>query len=304
MISTTQSSGIVKQEPNALFHKKPKALEVMAERMNVDPTKLLDTLKNTVFKGATNEEMLTLVVVANEYGLNPLLKEMYAFPAKGGGIVPVVGVDGWNKLMNRADNFDGIEFSFEEGQEGKPVSCTATVYLKGRSHPVKITEHYVECVRNTEPWKQMPRRMLRHKALIQACRVGFGFAGIYDEDEAKDQIDESRFDSARPVFQKTPVLEEKKPLAENNLQKDSEITSQSFEKPTVEEVLNTPADGNKTIRINAVCQAQKIEIGDAIAYFKDQQIESFEDVHDRTLESIEKRPSNFASMVRQFRGDK
>ena len=35
----------------------------------------------------------------------------------------------------------------------------------------------------TEPWKRWPRRMLRHKALIQAARIAFGFAGIYDEDE-------------------------------------------------------------------------------------------------------------------------
>jgi len=27
--------------------------------------------------------------------------------------------------------------------------------------------------------------MLRHKALIQAVRVAFGFSGIYDEDEAQ-----------------------------------------------------------------------------------------------------------------------
>jgi hypothetical protein len=28
-------------------------------------------------------------------------------------------------------------------------------------------------------------RMLRHKALIQAARLAFGFSGIYDQDEAE-----------------------------------------------------------------------------------------------------------------------
>jgi hypothetical protein len=32
----------------------------------------------------------------------------------------------------------------------------------------------------------MPKRMLRHKALIQCARVAFGFSGIFDEDEARD----------------------------------------------------------------------------------------------------------------------
>ena len=73
---------------------KPSAMQLMASRCNVDPAKLHQTLKSTVFKGATDEEMLALVVTANTYQLNPLLKEMYAFPKKGGGIVPMVGVDG------------------------------------------------------------------------------------------------------------------------------------------------------------------------------------------------------------------
>jgi hypothetical protein len=45
-----------------------------------------------------------------------------------------------------------------------------------------VTEFLAECKRGTEPWKNMPRRMLRHKALIQCARVAFGFA-LYDDDE-------------------------------------------------------------------------------------------------------------------------
>ena len=72
--------------------KKPSALAAMASRVSVDPDKLMSALKATVFKNASNEELLALVVVANEYGLNPFLKEVYAFPAKGGGIVPVLSL--------------------------------------------------------------------------------------------------------------------------------------------------------------------------------------------------------------------
>lgn len=182
-MNTTTS--VVKRETTPLATK-PRALEVMAARVNVEPAKLMATLQSTCFKGASNEEMLALVVVANEYGLNPFLKEIYAFPKKGGGIVPVVGVDGWIKMVNRAQGFDGVEFEMELDGEGTPVSCTAILYLKDRTRPVKITEYLSECYRETDPWKNMPRRMLRHKALIQAARVAFGFAGINDEDEAID----------------------------------------------------------------------------------------------------------------------
>ena len=140
---------------------KPKALELMAARLHVDPLKMLDTLKATVFKNASAEELLALTVVANEYDLNPFLKEIYAFPAKGGGICPVVSVDGWNKMLVRDPRFDGIEFEISE-DSGDLISCTATVHVKGRSKPVKITEYFSECYRETEPWKKMPRRMLRN----------------------------------------------------------------------------------------------------------------------------------------------
>jgi phage recombination protein Bet len=155
----------------------------MASRFNVEPQKLHETLKNTVFKGASDSEMMTLVVVANEYGLNPLTKEIYAFPAKGGGIVPVVSIDGWIHLANSHPQMDGLDFEFAHDEGGKLVSCTCIIHRKDRSRPVKVTEYLAECRRGTEPWK-MEHRMLRHKALIQCSRVAFGFSGIVDDEEA------------------------------------------------------------------------------------------------------------------------
>jgi phage recombination protein Bet len=163
---------------------KPSALAVMAGKINVDPAKLHATLKATVFKGASDEELLALVVVANTYGLNPLLKELYAFPAKGGGIVPVVSIDGWVSMVNGHPAMDGMQFE-EHSEDGKLVAITCRIWRKDRSRPIEVTEHLSECKRNTEPWK-MEHRMLRHKALMQCARYAFGFSGIVDEDEAAE----------------------------------------------------------------------------------------------------------------------
>lgn len=163
---------------------KVSALVVMAARYDVDPAKLHATLRSTMMKDATDEQVMAFVIVANAYELNPFLKEIHAFPDKRGGIVPVVSVDGWCKLMNRQPNFDGIEFHSVDSENGKPYSVTARIYSKHRSHPVEVTEYFDECYRNTEPWNKCPKRMLRHKALIQSARIAFGFSGIMDEDEA------------------------------------------------------------------------------------------------------------------------
>jgi len=178
---------------------KQSALSVMAGKFSVEPIKLLDTLRATLMPKATNEELLAFVVTANQYDLNPFTKEIYAFPGRSGGITPVVSVDGWIKLMNRHPQFDGIQFRTDD-VDGKPFSVTATIYLKDRSRLVEITEFFSECNRSTEPWKVNPRRMLRHKALIQCARVAFGFSGIVDDEEAVPPQVQVNVTPSRPIF--------------------------------------------------------------------------------------------------------
>lgn len=166
----------------------PTALIELATRMGINAKQAYNTIKETIAPKAKNEELLAFVIVANQYKLNPFLKEIYAFPGKSGGIVPIVGIDGWLKLINTHPQFDGMEVIMsEDGSE-----CTCRIYRKGNSHPTEITEYLSECQQNTQPWKQMPRRMLRHKAIIQCGRVAFGFGGIYDEEEGRAVADTMR----------------------------------------------------------------------------------------------------------------
>ncbi len=159
---------------------KVSVINALATKLECDPAKLMPMLKKTAFATCrTDEEFMSMCMVANTYNLNPILNEIYAFPAKGGHVVPIVGVDGWIKLMNSNPAFDGVEFEEGDGY------CTAKVYRKDRAHPIAATEWLAECVGNTEPWRRWPRRMLRHKAMIQAARIAFGFAGIYDPDEGE-----------------------------------------------------------------------------------------------------------------------
>lgn len=155
----------------------------LAKAFNIpgDTSELVAVLKATAFKGQVSDAQMTaLLVVANQYGLNPWLKEIYAYPDKNNGIVPVVGVDGWSRIINSHAQFDGMDFQQDD------ESCTCTVYRKDRSHPIRVTEWMAECRRaNAGPWQSHPKRMLRHKAMIQCARLAFGFVGIYEQDEAE-----------------------------------------------------------------------------------------------------------------------
>lgn len=172
---------------------------------------LTTTLKATAFKGnATDAQFTALMIVANQYGLNPWTREIYAFPDRQNGIVPVVGVDGWARILNEHPQFDGMEFQMpDDGSE-----CTCIIHRKDRSHPISVTEYFSECRRdNAMPWKTHPKRMLRHKAMIQCARLAFGFVGIYDQDEAERIIEKDV----------TPKQEIKEELSAEQVEKRTEL---------------------------------------------------------------------------------
>lgn len=162
-------------------------IQMMAAKYSMDPVQFANTVKKTAMPGnATTEEFAAFMMVAHEYKLNPLLKEIYAFPKKGGGIAPMVSIDGWVNIINSNDQLEFFNFEMHHDEKGNLFACTCTMKRKDRSAPTVVTEYLSECIRNTEPWK-MKYRMLRHKSLIQAARYCFGLSGIYDEDEARDQ---------------------------------------------------------------------------------------------------------------------
>jgi len=158
----------------------------MASQYNMDPKAFAATVKSTCMPAnASNEEFAAFLMVAKDYGLNPITREIYAFPKKGGGVQPIVGVDGWFNLINSHPQCDGIDFKDEFDGKGNLTAVTCSIYRKDRNRPTMVTEYMDECKRPTEPWQKWPKRMLRHKAAIQCARYAFGFAGIIDPDEAE-----------------------------------------------------------------------------------------------------------------------
>lgn len=165
------------------------ALTQVAKRLSVSETELQSIVLNTVMpnggRGVTNEQFVSFIAVANEYKLNPLVKEIYAFPATGGGIQPIVSIDGWLRIINSHPDFDGMMHEDILDQNGNITAIKCSIFKKNTKHPIVVTEYMAECARQTEPWKKWPARMLRHKATIQCGRYAFGISGIIDPDEAE-----------------------------------------------------------------------------------------------------------------------
>lgn len=192
--------------------KAPSLLARFGARYAVDPSKVLGTLKATCFRGdVTDEQMIALLIVADQYQLNPFTREIYAFPDTHSGIVPVVGVDGWIRIINSNPDLESILFTDGDLDDaGIPVWIECSIKLKSRILPIAIKEYFSECRRDSSPWKSHPRRMLRHKALIQCARIALGFVGIYDPDEAERIANAT---DVTPIAMKPKTKEPKKRIA-------------------------------------------------------------------------------------------
>lgn len=205
----------------------------IASRFGVDTRKFYETLKATAFKqrdgsAPTDEQMMTLLIVAEQYGLNPFTREIYAFPDKQNGIIPVVGVDGWSRIINEHAQYDGVEFVYSDKMirmPGAKVECPewieCVIYRKDRSRPIRIKEFIDEVYREPfkgngskgpytvdGPWQTHTKRQLRHKSLIQCSRVAFGFSGIYDQDEAERIREMEQASAINPAIANLPSPEQ------------------------------------------------------------------------------------------------
>jgi phage recombination protein Bet len=179
------------------------ALTLLAERYSVPAEQLKSTLKDTVIKNATDAQFITFCAVANEYKLNPMTREIFAFPDKRQGIIPIVSTDGWTKLITSHPNYINHTFTYSDETVALEDAKECPVWIEceivkrdtlGNEAKITIREYLDECYRPPfvkdgkkipTPWQSHTKRMLRHKVKIQAGREAFGFGGIYDADEGK-----------------------------------------------------------------------------------------------------------------------
>jgi len=120
----------------------------------------------------SQETCLRLIV---EYRLNPRADEIDLVQFEEGRWQVFITVNGWAKLINAHPAFCGIEFSeASELEEGVPIWMGCAIYRTDRVKPIEVKEYFSEMKTEHAAWQQMPRRMLRHRAMQQCARLAFG----------------------------------------------------------------------------------------------------------------------------------
>ena len=278
-------------------------LTVMAKQVGLDPSKLKKILKATIIRPikadeankieareATDEELTVFLMVANKYHLNPILKEIYAFPdKKSGAIIPIVSTDGWNNLMLSNPKYKTHKYNYSEklvthagarpcpewieciiyrvvtkpilDHEGKAMKDgNGKVSVYREESEVAVREYLDECYRSFKtpgPWQTHTKRMLRHKVKIQAAREALGFSDIYDRDEAERIVEAKESDLAAEVGYKAGVFmpEEKAAIGSGEVvseqQEEDSHTEGELQPPPIEDDDDRDPSEDKAIPVNA-----------------------------------------------------
>jgi phage recombination protein Bet len=130
----------------------------------------------------TQADLERLLCTAKQHNLNPLNREIFMLDS-GSDAPPliIVGVDGWSKIMNSHPQFAGMQFQESaESSGGIPSWMECEIYRHDRVVPLKVREYFEEARSDQMVWITHPRRMLRHKCMVQCARIAFGLSGIVD----------------------------------------------------------------------------------------------------------------------------
>jgi hypothetical protein len=118
---------------------------------------------------------LNALRLINKHGLDPFADEISIHQYEDGHWQAFITIDGWSKLINSHPAFSGI--SFTESTElvnGVPTWMGCAIYRNDRVVPIEVKEYLCEIQTEHSIWKDMPRRMLRHRVIAQCARLAFG----------------------------------------------------------------------------------------------------------------------------------
>lgn len=163
-----------------------------AQFLGVPPDKVCALLRNVwrTSKGEpelTDNEMFQGMSMIARFGLDPIAKEVYVTRGSK-GLMTIIGIDGFIKILDRTEGYDGFETNLGWSDDGKSLDWVeVTIYSTKRSHPTTYRGFAAEYSKiSGVVAKSIPWHMLRLFALRHAVRLFTPLGGsVVTEEEAR-----------------------------------------------------------------------------------------------------------------------
>jgi hypothetical protein len=158
----------------------------------VPPDKVCSLLRNVwrTSKGEpelTDNEMFAGMSMIARFGLDPIAREIYVTRTKQ-GLATIVGIDGWVKILDRVEDYDGYEQEEVYKDEGKTLDSIITrIHSKRRSYPAVYRARAVEYAKLSGFMaEKIPAHMLGIYSFRHAARMFTPIGGsVVTEEEAR-----------------------------------------------------------------------------------------------------------------------
>lgn len=142
----------------------------------------IELIRNTAAPRCTDSEFRLLLYQAKTYGLDPLLKQIWAVKYADNKPASIfAGRDGFLAIAHRSGMFDGMESGTR--MDGVELIGWAKVYRKDMRVPFSVEVSAKEYNRNQGTWMTHPKTMIQKVAETQALRRAFQISGIYTQEE-------------------------------------------------------------------------------------------------------------------------
>jgi len=174
------------------------ALQDLASRRKMSVDVYLDDLRASYMAGLSEIQERKVIGDMASLDLCPFEGQVLVLQ-RSGKVETGVTLKGWMALAQRR-GISSVDTEYQVMEDGD-VCCTGIVTVGDGTF--RRTEFLSECRRPTPIWKQMPKRMLGHRAVIQAIRMACGGAAPVAEELADDGFRQAG--TATAIESPTPV---------------------------------------------------------------------------------------------------
>ena len=210
--------------------------------------KMIETIKGTVAKNASDEELGMFLSLASKYDLDPFAHEIWFL--KYGGKDPQIFTsrDGFVKIAKKDPDFSQIQshavfenddfnvqqefldgafkitkfvHNFKANDRGKCIGAYCIIEYHTKK-PLMVYVDYEEYKSTTTTWKKNPSAMIRKVAEKEACRQSAGISGLHIPEEMGDEFNvdstEEDYKKARTRKLKMAQSTTEKPVDEEDVE--------------------------------------------------------------------------------------